>query len=58
MSVIPDVYTPNFVDRAARNLFGSVDLERLETDHGLPVIYVNQPTENTPEHPKTPRPSA
>ncbi len=36
------------VDRAARNLFDYVELERLETDHGVPVIYVSQPTENTP----------
>ena len=36
------------VDRAARNLFDYVELERLEADHGLPVIYVTQPTENTP----------
>jgi site-specific DNA recombinase len=36
------------VDRAARNLFDYVELERLETEHGLPCIYVSQPTENTP----------
>jgi site-specific DNA recombinase len=36
------------VDRAARNLFDYVELERLEVDHGLKVIYVTQPTENTP----------
>ena len=36
------------VDRAARNLFDYVELERLEVDHGLRVIYVAQPTENTP----------
>ncbi|MCG8587011.1 MAG: recombinase family protein [Pirellulales bacterium] len=36
------------VDRAARNLFDYVELERLEVDHGVPVIYVAQPTENTP----------
>jgi DNA invertase Pin-like site-specific DNA recombinase len=36
------------VDRAARNLFDYVELERLEADHGVPVIYVSQPTENTP----------
>ena len=36
------------VDRAARNLFDYVELERLEVDHGVPVIYVSQPTENTP----------
>lgn len=36
------------VDRAARNLFDYVDLERLELDYGVPVIYVSQTTENTP----------
>jgi site-specific DNA recombinase len=36
------------VDRAARNLFDYVELERLEVDHGLKVIYITQPTENTP----------
>lgn len=36
------------VDRAARNLFDYVELERLEADHGIPVVYVAQPTENTP----------
>jgi len=36
------------VDRAARNLFDYVELERLEADYGVPVIYVSQPTENTP----------
>lgn len=36
------------VDRAARNLFDYVELERLEIDHGLEVVYVTQPTENTP----------
>ena len=36
------------VDRAARNLFDYVELERLEVDHGIPVVYVAQPTENTP----------
>lgn len=36
------------VDRAARNLFDYVELERLEADHGLKVVYVTQPTENTP----------
>jgi DNA invertase Pin-like site-specific DNA recombinase len=36
------------VDRAARNLYDYVELERLEEDHGVPVIYVSQPTENTP----------
>ena len=36
------------VDRAARNIFDYVELERLEADHGLQVVYVAQPTENTP----------
>jgi site-specific DNA recombinase len=36
------------VDRAARNLFDYVELERLELDYGLRVIYVAQPTENSP----------
>ena len=36
------------VDRAARNLFDYVELERLEIDYHLEVIYVTQPTENTP----------
>jgi DNA invertase Pin-like site-specific DNA recombinase len=36
------------VDRAARNLFDYVELERLEADYGIEVIYVTQPTENTP----------
>ncbi len=36
------------IDRAARNLFDYVELERLEADHGLQLISVSQPTENTP----------
>ncbi|HEX4142044.1 MAG TPA: recombinase family protein, partial [Pirellulales bacterium] len=36
------------IDRAARNLFDYVELERLESVHGLPFISVTQPTENTP----------
>lgn len=36
------------VDRAARNLFDYVELERLEDDYEVPVIYITQPTENTP----------
>src|SRR5208283_2211011 len=36
------------VDRAARNLFDYVELERIETDYGVPFISVSQPTENTP----------
>ena len=36
------------VDRAARNLFDYVELERLEVDYGLNVSYISQPTENSP----------
>ncbi len=36
------------VDRAARNLFDYVELERLESDYGIPFISVSQPTETTP----------
>ncbi len=36
------------VDRAARNLFDYVELERLESEYGLEFISVSQPTENTP----------
>lgn len=36
------------VDRAARNLFDYVELEKLETEYHVPVIYVSQPTEGTP----------
>ena len=36
------------VDRAARNLFDYVELERLESDYGVPFISVSQPTENSP----------
>ncbi len=36
------------VDRAARNLFDYVELERLDLDYSVPVIYITQPTENTP----------
>ena len=36
------------VDRAARNLFDYVELERLESEFDLPFISVSQPTENTP----------
>jgi len=36
------------VDRAARNLFDYVELERLEEEQGVKVIYITQPTENTP----------
>lgn len=36
------------VDRAARNLFDYVELEKLESEHGLPFISVSQPTESTP----------
>lgn len=36
------------VDRAARNLFDYVELERLESEFGVQFISVAQPTENTP----------
>jgi site-specific DNA recombinase len=36
------------VDRAARNLFDYVELERLESEFGVPFISIAQPTENTP----------
>ncbi|WDI43702.1 recombinase family protein [Bremerella sp. P1] len=36
------------VDRAARNLFDYVELERLESEFGVRFISVAQPTENTP----------
>ena len=36
------------VDRAARNLFDYVELERLESECGVQFISVSQPTENTP----------
>ncbi|MCC7334682.1 MAG: recombinase family protein [Pirellulaceae bacterium] len=36
------------LDRAARNLFDYVELERLESEYGLPFISVSQPTESSP----------
>ena len=36
------------LDRAARNLFDYVELERLESEYELPFISVSQPTETTP----------
>lgn len=36
------------VDRAARNLFDYVELERLESESGVQFISVSQPTENSP----------
>ncbi len=36
------------IDRAARNLYDYVELERLESDHQIQLIAVSQPTENTP----------
>lgn len=36
------------VDRASRNLFDYVELERLESEYNLPFISISQPTENTP----------
>lgn len=36
------------IDRAARNLFDYVELERLESDYGVPFISVSQPMESNP----------
>ena len=36
------------VDRAARNLFDYVELERLESECNIPFISISQPTDNTP----------
>ncbi len=36
------------VDRAARNLFDYVELERLESEYNVPFISISQQTENTP----------
>ena len=36
------------IDRAARNLFDYVELERLEAEYGVPVICLSQPTDNSP----------
>ncbi len=36
------------VDRAARNLFDFVELERLESEYSLPFICVSQPTDSNP----------
>jgi len=36
------------IDRAARNLFDYVELERLESQFHVPFFSVTQPTENTP----------
>ncbi|MBA4030437.1 MAG: recombinase family protein [Planctomyces sp.] len=36
------------VDRAARNLFDYVELERLETEYDVPFISISQPTESNP----------
>ena len=35
-------------DRAARNMFDYVELERLERDYGITFVSVCEPTENTP----------
>jgi len=36
------------IDRAARNLFDYVELERLESEFHVPFFSVTQPTENSP----------
>lgn len=47
-AAFPDGLLFYIEDRAARNLFDYVELERLESEHDLPFISVSQPTENTP----------
>ena len=36
------------MDRAARNLFDDVELERIESEYGVPFISVSQPTDSNP----------
>ena len=36
------------MDRAARNLFDDIELERIESEFDVPFISVSQPTESTP----------
>lgn len=36
------------IDRAARNIFDYVELERLEAEYGVPFLATSQPTDNTP----------
>jgi len=36
------------VDRAARNLRDFVDLEALEEEHGVPLVFVTQPAQSNP----------
>jgi DNA invertase Pin-like site-specific DNA recombinase len=36
------------VDRAARNLVDYVELERLESEYGVPFLSISQPTESNP----------
>ncbi|GIW76755.1 MAG: recombinase [Phycisphaerae bacterium] len=36
------------IDRAARNLFDYVELERLESDFGVPFVSVSQPMDSNP----------
>ncbi len=36
------------VDRAARNVFDFVEIERLESEYGVPFLCVSQPTERNP----------
>jgi site-specific DNA recombinase len=36
------------IDRAVRNLPDLIELERLESEYGVPVICVTQPTDSTP----------
>jgi DNA invertase Pin-like site-specific DNA recombinase len=36
------------IDRAARNLYDYLELERIESEYGVPFISVSQPTERNP----------
>jgi len=36
------------LDRAARNLFDFVEIERLESEYGVPFVCITQPTESNP----------
>ncbi len=36
------------VDRAARNLYDYIELEKLESEYGIPFISTSQPTDNSP----------
>ena len=36
------------MDRAARNLYDYIELEKLESEYGIPFISTSQPTDNSP----------